>query len=251
MHFIEEVREASRNSGVFDPETFASPGTYAAALKAAGAGVAAVQAVSEGKARAAFCAVRPPGHHAEPEKAQGFCIFSNVAVAAKAARRRLGASRVLVVDWDVHHGNGTQRIFYDDPSVFYFSIHQFPLYPGSGTPDETGRGKGRGYTLNVPIPPNSPAQTWLRAFEHAIEKIEESDFTPDIVLISAGFDAYKDDPLSSQSLEPEAYGRMTRAVTGLARRTKSKGIVSMLEGGYNLTGLELGVKEHIAALAEL
>lgn len=244
---LEAVRRACEEERSFDFETFAFKGSWEAALRAVGGVRDAVARVLKGELKAAFVPTRPPGHHAEPDRAMGFCLFNNVAIGAKAALG-LGAGSVTIVDWDTHHGNGTQRVFYEEPRVFYFSIHQFPLYPGSGRPEETGRGDGRGFTLNVPVPPGLPPKDSVKAFGNAMGRL--SSFPTDIVVVSAGFDAHNLDPLSHQRLEGEHYKRMTEMVTTLAERVGAKGIVSALEGGYSLEGLEDGLSSHLKVLMD-
>jgi acetoin utilization deacetylase AcuC-like enzyme len=217
--------------------------TAPAARRAAGAVVQAVRDVAAGKQSLAFCAVRPPGHHAEPETAMGFCVFSNVAVAARAAQAA-GLSRVAVVDFDVHHGNGTQAAFETDPTLFLASIHQRPLYPGTGDPTETGVGN----IANGVVGPHSPREKWRAVFEGLMDKVDA--FAPDLILISAGFDAHVRDPLASQSLEAEDFAWATRAVASVARKHSRGRIVSSLEGGYDLEALGRSALAHVRALQE-
>jgi acetoin utilization deacetylase AcuC-like enzyme len=180
----------------------------------------AVDAVMEGRIRNAFCAVRPPGHHALKDRAMGFCFFNNVAIAAKYIQNKHRLAKVLIVDWDVHHGNGTQAIFYDDPTVFYFSTHQSPFYPGTGGADEKGEGKGWGFTLNVPLPAGSGDADYAKAFEEKL-KPAAAAFQPDFVLISAGFDAARGDLLGRMDLTPEGYAQLTRIVKAIAQQDKA------------------------------
>ena len=208
-HIEEVVREGL---GYLDPDTMVSGDSLEAALRGAGAACQAVDLIIEGAARNAFVPVRPPGHHATPERAMGFCLFNNVGVAARYAQKRYKEiERVAILDWDVHHGNGTQGIFYDDPSIFYFSMHQYPWYPGTGSRGETGQGRGRGYTLNVPLRALTPTSDQRRAFDSAIEEIA-AKFTPDLIIISAGFDAHADDPLGQLLLTDDDFVHMTRVV---------------------------------------
>jgi acetoin utilization deacetylase AcuC-like enzyme len=244
--FVDRVLAAGPESGVraLDADTLLSPGSVRAARLAAGAVVAAVEAVAAGEAERAFCAVRPPGHHAEPDQAMGFCLFSNVAVAARAAQA-LGLQRVAVVDFDVHHGNGTQAAFEQDPSLFLASIHQSPLYPGTGDESETGVGN----IVNAPVPPHAPRELWRRRFEERLMPALDA-FAPDLILISAGFDAHRRDPLAHQSLEEADYAWATRAVVEVARSSCRGRVVSTLEGGYDLEALGRSAAAHARALGE-
>ena len=233
-----------------DADTTISMQSFDAALYAAGGAVAGVDAVMSGEVKNAFVAVRPPGHHATAEHAMGFCIFNNVAVAARHAQNNYKEiDRVVIIDWDVHHGNGTQGIFFDDPSVHFFSMHQYPWYPGSGSWGETGHGRGLGYTKNVPVKANTSAFEQMRMFEAAIEDIDKK-FRPDLILISAGFDAHRTDPLGQLMLEDTDFVSMTRTVMQWADNVCEGRIVSCLEGGYNLETLGQTVKSHVMALAQ-
>ncbi|OYT72553.1 MAG: histone deacetylase [Chloracidobacterium sp. CP2_5A] len=237
-----------RQRVALDPDTVVSSGSYEAALYAAGAALAAVEAVGRGGARRALAVIRPPGHHATASRAMGFCLFNNVAIAARHAQR-LGFERVLIVDWDVHHGNGTQEIFYADPSVFFFSTHQFPHYPGTGSQWERGAGAGEGYTLNIPLAAGTSAAAHRQAFEAGLAAITDR-FRPDFVLISAGFDAHADDPLGNLNLTDADFAHLTRLVKDVADTYCAGRLVSVLEGGYNLTALPGAVCRHAAALAD-
>jgi acetoin utilization deacetylase AcuC-like enzyme len=233
-----------------DADTVISMQSFDAALFAAGGAIAGVDAVMKGTTKNAFVAVRPPGHHATAEHAMGFCIFNNVAVAARYAQNNYKeVERVAVIDWDVHHGNGTQGIFYDDPSVFFFSMHQYPWYPGTGSRGETGFGRGLGKTMNVPVKANTPAAEQKRMFEASLDDIS-AKFKPDLIFISAGFDAHLDDPLGQLRLEDPDFMSMTRSVMQWAEDVCGGRVVSCLEGGYNLETLGQTVKNHVAALAE-
>lgn len=230
-----------------DLDTAISAESFEVARLAAGGAVTAVDQVFSGGARNAFVFARPPGHHASSNRAMGFCLFNNAAIAARYAQARHGAERVLIVDWDVHHGNGTQDIFYKDPSVFFFSAHQYPYYPGTGSATETGEGRGEGTTLNIPLRAATPARTHREAFSDALAAIEKL-FPPDLVIISAGFDSRRGDPLGGLLLEDGDFREMTKEVMGMAERHSSARVVSILEGGYNLETLGETVKTHVAAL---
>ncbi|MFN7111394.1 MAG: histone deacetylase family protein [Brevundimonas sp.] len=244
--YVARLLEASPTQGLnrLDADTVLSPGSVPAARLAAGAAIDAVRAVARGETDRAFAAVRPPGHHAEPDRAMGFCLFSSVAVAARVAQAE-GMARVAVVDFDVHHGNGTQAAFQDDDSLFLASIHQMPLYPGTGAAAETGVGN----IVNAPVAPHVAREAWRATFAGGLMQALES-FRPDLILISAGFDAHRRDPLAHQSLEAEDFAWATRAVLEVARRTCSGKVVSALEGGYDLEGLGRSAVAHVAALGE-
>jgi acetoin utilization deacetylase AcuC-like enzyme len=249
VRHVQEVCEGGYDY-LDSPDTPVSPRSYHAALLAAGGGLAAVDAVMAGRIDNAFCAVRPPGHHAERAMAMGFCLFNNVAVGVRHLQEVHGLSKVLVVDWDVHHGNATQHTFEDDENVFYFSVHQWPLYPGTGARSERGAGAGRGTTLNVPMGPGSGDEEYLRAMRNELMPAAER-FDPQFVLLSAGFDAHQDDPLSATRVTSSGYGQMTRCVLQIASRCCRGRVVSMLEGGYHLPALVESVLEHVAALMDL
>jgi acetoin utilization deacetylase AcuC-like enzyme len=230
-------------------DTDITPNSYEIAARAAGGVLAAVDAVFERRARNAFCAVRPPGHHANAGRGMGFCLFNNAALAARYARRRYSAERVLIVDWDVHHGNGTQDLFYSDPAVFFFSTHQWPLYPGTGRADETGEGAGKGATMNFPFPAGSGRKEILGAVQNSLTPAMQR-FRPDFVVISAGFDSRVDDLLGRFTLTDRDFADLTAAVMEIADRHAGGRIVSTLEGGYNLRGLGSAAAEHVKALQQ-
>ena len=230
-------------------DTDITDASYEAALLAAGGALAAVDAVMARQAKNAFCLVRPPGHHATPDRGMGFCLFNNAAIAARYAQATHGIARVLIVDWDVHHGNGTQDIFYADKTVFYFSTHQWPLYPGTGSPREIGIGDGAGTTLNCPFPRGAGRREILGAFETVLARAQAA-FKPELVIISAGFDSRIDDPLGGFRLTDQDFADLTHVMTTLADDTASGRVISVLEGGYNLTGLGKAATAHIKALMQ-
>jgi acetoin utilization deacetylase AcuC-like enzyme len=242
--------EASQRIVSIDPDTKVSGASWDAAVGSAGTTIEAARSVARGDIANAFVAARPPGHHATPDRAMGFCLFNNVAVAARALQAEGLADRVLILDWDVHHGNGTQDAFYSDPSVYFVSLHQWPHYPGTGSAEETGVGDGRGTTLNVPLAAGTPRETHRAAFEGAVDRAL-SDFTPDFVLVSAGFDCMAGDPLGGLLLEPYDLYRMTRTVLDVAARSCERRVVAVLEGGYDPKRLGAGAVAVIRALAGL
>ena len=249
--YVERVRKSCQaGTGYVDTtDTPVSRGSYEVALNAVGGVQSAIDAVMDGTIRNAFCAVRPPGHHALKDKAMGFCLFNNVAIAAKYLQKRHKLGRVLIVDWDVHHGNGTQAIFYDDSTVFYFSTHQSPFYPGTGGAEEKGVGKGLGFTRNVPLAAGCGDAEYKKAFLEEL-KPAAAAFKPDFVLVSAGFDAAKDDLLGRMKVTPEGFAELTRIVKGIAEQYCQGRLVTILEGGYNLESLAASVEAHVRVLLQ-
>jgi acetoin utilization deacetylase AcuC-like enzyme len=243
-------RVVSEGTGYLDGDTVVSMRSMDAALYGAGAACQAIDLIMRGEVSNAFVPVRPPGHHATAERAMGFCLFNNVAVAARYAQNHYAEiERVAILDWDVHHGNGTQGVFYDDPSVFFFSTHQYPWYPGTGSRGENGVGRGVGSTLNVPLRALTPAGEQKRMFEAALEEIS-GKFKPDLIIISAGFDSHQGDPLGQLLLEDEDFVSLTRTVKDWAKQACGGRIVSCLEGGYNLQTLGETVRAHVAELSQ-
>jgi acetoin utilization deacetylase AcuC-like enzyme len=243
--FMETVLAAVPKQGRagLDPDIILSPGSGQAALRAAGALILGVDAVMAGTARNVFCAVRPPGHHAEPDRAMGFCLFNSVAVAARHAQSRHGLARIAMVDFDVHHGNGTQAVAEKDASLFYASSHQYPLYPGTGAAEETGLGN----VVNTPLASGSDGRIFRRAFEREILPALDA-FAPDLLLVSAGFDAHRADPLAGLELEESDFAWVTARLAECADRHCGGKLVSALEGGYDLKALGASAAAHVAAL---
>ncbi|HEY2844131.1 MAG TPA: histone deacetylase [Bryobacteraceae bacterium] len=248
--YIEGVKRdiASGARELSTGDTAIGPKSWSVALDAAGGLMHAVDMVVQKKALNAFAAVRPPGHHARPGQGMGFCIFNNVAIAARYAQRKHGIERVLIADWDVHHGNGTQDIFYGDGSVFFFSTHQSPWYPGTGAAQETGEGAGKGCTLNCPFPAGSGRREILGVFQQRLMRAAE-EFKPDLLLTSAGFDSRLGDPLGQFTLTDQDFVDLTAVVMAIADKHCSGRLVSVLEGGYDLAGLAAGATAHVQTLA--
>jgi acetoin utilization deacetylase AcuC-like enzyme len=247
--YVDKVREMSEHGGgSFDPDTVASPGSYRAALHAAGGACALVESLVAGDAPVGFSGMRPPGHHAEPRVAMGFCLFNNVAVAARHALDALGVERVLVFDWDVHHGNGTNDIFHTSPEVLFASIHQWPWYPGTGPLSDVGSGAGEGYSINLPAPSGSGDETWLSLVEHLVVPAARA-FEPQLVLVSAGFDAHRSDPLGSCRLDEGSFAEMARWMRSLGDSLGAP-VGAVLEGGYDLGALARSTVATLEALRD-
>lgn len=244
---IETIKEMSlAGGGSIDPDTFIGEASYRAALHAAGGACEMTRALMARAARVGFCGVRPSGHHAESDRAMGFCLFNNVAIAGELAIRELGAQRVFIFDWDVHHGNGTAEAFRRRPDVLFASIHESGIYPGTGMLGDAGSGPGEGFTINLPVPAGSEQDLWLSLLEHVVLPAAES-FDPDLILISAGFDAHRDDPLAGARLRASSFAEMARHVRDLAAKLDIP-LGAVLEGGYEPAALAASVKETLAAL---
>ncbi len=240
-------RVAESGGGHLDMDTALSRSSYDAALRAAGALLESVDRILSGDIGRAFCLVRPPGHHALPSRGMGFCLFNNVAIAAKYAVSKKGLERVMIIDWDAHHGNGTQDIFYEDPSVLYVSLHQYPHYPGTGWVDEIGSGQARGTTINFPFPPGTGEDVYLKAFEEVIIPVGKQ-FNPDFVMISAGYDGHALDLLCSMGLVDSSYRKMTDMIVEMANECCGGKILVTLEGGYNLEAQARSIVQTISGL---
>jgi acetoin utilization deacetylase AcuC-like enzyme len=245
-HYVEEIRHLAPSSGVIyiDGDTSMSPGTWEAVMRGVGGAVAAIDAVMSGAQNNAFLAVRPPGHHAETSRAMGFCFFDNAAIAARHAQRKYGISRAAIVDFDVHHGNGTQEIFWADPTVMYCSTHQMPLFPGTGAKGERGE---HDTIVNAPLAADDGSAKFRSAFENVILP-QLRKFSPELIVVSAGFDAHYRDPLASLNLQAEDFGWVTRKLMDIADSSADGRMVSVLEGGYDLQGLQESVGAHVSAL---
>ncbi|MGH7176238.1 MAG: histone deacetylase family protein [Tepidisphaeraceae bacterium] len=249
--YIDRVRHVCEiGGGILDQgDTPVCQSSYEIAMLSAGCAITATESVLRGDVRRAFCASRPPGHHAEADRAMGFCLFNNIAIAARLAQRDHGVGRIAIVDFDVHHGNGTQAVFEDDPSVLFISLHQHPrtCYPGTGYERETGVGAGSGFTLNIPMQPGCDDDDYVHALDQrVIPKL--GSFKPDLLMISAGFDAHRDDPLAQMNLSEEAFEQMTRKLVEVANKYCGGRVVSVLEGGYNLKALGRSVVRHLIGL---
>jgi acetoin utilization deacetylase AcuC-like enzyme len=232
-----------------DADTSTCPVSFDAAVRASGSMLSSIDSVLDGEAERAFPLVRPPGHHAESDRAMGFCLFNHIAVGGAYLTKIKGLNRVIIVDWDLHHGNGTQHTFYDTPNVLYFSTHQYPFYPGSGASSEQGQGEGTGYTVNVPLPPGMGDGEYVKIFNEILGPITDQ-YKPEFILVSAGFDTFYDDPLGGMKVTPEGFAKMTRFLTDTAQKHCGGKIVFILEGGYNLDGLWISTKEVIEELLD-
>jgi acetoin utilization deacetylase AcuC-like enzyme len=248
LDYVKEVEEfARKHGGYIEVDTVVSPRSYDVALNAAGAVCDAVERVVRGEDRHALCLTRPPGHHALPASAMGFCLFNHIAIGARVAVRELQIDRVLIVDWDVHHGNGTQDTFWEDPQIAFLSIHRFPFYPGTGDADETGAGAALGTKKNLPVRFGTSRQEYLRRFTAELESFADR-IKPQLVLISAGFDAHRLDPIGSLGLELADFVQLSQVVLGVANTHAHGRVVSVLEGGYNVDVLPLCVEAHLRVL---
>jgi acetoin utilization deacetylase AcuC-like enzyme len=246
--YVELVRQLSARSQAFDVDTPTSPGSYEAALRAAGGACALVESLLSGGERAGFSCLRPPGHHAEAATAMGFCLFGNVAIAARHALDALGAERILVLDWDVHHGNGTNALFHDSRELLFVSIHQFPFWPGTGPLTDVGEGEGEGYAINLPVPAGTGEAAFMSLVEHLVVPVARR-YGPDLILISAGYDAHRDDPLGGLTLDTSSYGALSSQMRVLGEELGAPvGVV--LEGGYDLRALASSVAATMDALTD-
>lgn len=250
-HAAQLVRQvaatAGKSHGFLDADTHTSAESFSAACLAVGALIDGIHRLDQGEIDNAFCLVRPPGHHAEFDRSMGFCLFNNVAIAAKWARKELGTERIMIVDWDLHHGNGTQNSFYDTDKVLFCSTHQYPFYPGSGTVLQSGKGKGEGFTVNVPLAGGQGDNEYARIFNELFTPIARL-YRPELILVSCGFDIYDGDPLGAMHVTPAGFGYMTRVMRELAEELCGGKLLITLEGGYNLTGMRDGA---LSVLAEL
>ncbi len=238
---------ADKDYTMLDPDTYACAKSYETAKLATGGVLAAVDEVLAGRVNNAFAFIRPPGHHAETNRAMGFCIFNNVAVATSYAIQKYKIQRALIIDWDLHHGNGTQHSFEGRPDVLYFSTHQFPYYPGTGYVNEIGHGEGKGFTVNVPLAPGPGDGEFMRIFEEILEPVALA-YKPDLVLVSAGFDIYYEDPLGGMQVTPEGFANLARIILEFAQKTCQGKVVFVLEGGYHLEGLRDSVRAVLKTL---
>jgi acetoin utilization deacetylase AcuC-like enzyme len=248
--YIDRVKElCDSGGGHLDGDTPVSARSYEVALLAAGGVISAARAVAQGEVDNAFCAVRPPGHHAERDHGMGFCLFNNVAVAARFLQKEQDRAKIAILDWDVHHGNGTQWAFYDDPTVLYASVHQYPFYPGTGAASQTGEGAGVGYTLNVPMSGSCGDGEYLSILDETVVPAIRQ-FGPDFFLLSAGFDPHRADPIGGMNVTTEGFAEMTRRMKAVAEETCGGRLVSVLEGGYDLDALAESVVAHLSVLLD-
>ncbi|MCR4321433.1 MAG: histone deacetylase [Candidatus Brocadiaceae bacterium] len=249
--YIETIKQTANTCGGWlDGDTIVSGASYDAAVHAAGAPLTAIDLIMKGEDKNGFCLVRPPGHHATPARGMGFCLFNNVAIAAKYLQLKYHLEKILIVDWDVHHGNGTQDAFYNDPTVLYFSMHRYPFYPGSGRKEEDGQGKGKGFNINMPLSLDTMPDRYIEIFTDVIEQ-RVNQFVPEFIIISAGFDIYKKDPIGGLNMEIKDFGTLTEIVMKSAERHCNGRIVSCLEGGYHLSDLPLCIEAHLKALFQV
>jgi len=249
QEYIEQIKESAGQARVYlDPDTSTSPRSYEVARLAAGGLLEAADKIMAGGVQGVFALVRPPGHHAEASQAKGFCIFNNVAIAAQYLVEKWGLRRILIVDWDLHHGNGTQNAFYSRADILFFSTHQFPYYPGSGHWSEIGEGKGKGFTVNVPLEPEKTDDDFLFIYRRLLSPISAA-FKPEFILVSAGFDIFAGDPLGGMEVTARGFGAMTHELTDLAKDTAKGRLLLTLEGGYNLFGLQDGVRSVLLTLS--
>jgi acetoin utilization deacetylase AcuC-like enzyme len=247
--YLDELEQLRGGHAALDDDTFLGPRSVEAAYRAAGGGLALVDALLDGHASLGLALVRPPGHHATPDRGMGFCLLNNVATAAAHARSR-GVRRVAILDWDVHHGNGTEAAFLHDPSVLFVSVHQHPFYPGTGSASDRGHGEGEGYTVNVPLSTGGDDATYARVFDRLVGPVLDA-YAPELVLVSAGFDAHARDPLAGMALSANGFAAMSHVVRDIAARHASGRIGVFLEGGYDLEGLETSLLSTLLALAGL
>ncbi len=248
--YIESIRETAHHPRVYlDPDTSTCPRSYEVARLAVGGLIEAAGRIMAGHLDNAFALVRPPGHHAEASQARGFCIFNNIAIAAEHLIQQHALRRLLIVDWDLHHGNGTQHAFYGRDDVLYFSVHQFPHYPGTGYWNEVGNGKGEGFTINVPLAPGKTDEDYLFIFDRLLAPVA-AEFKPEFILVSAGFDIFAGDPLGGMMVSPAGFSALTHILLRLAQEFASGRLLLSLEGGYNLRGLEEGVRNVLFTLKE-
>ena len=248
-HYDKMASTRGKPKVFLDADTSTCAVSFDAAVRAGGGMLSSIDSVLAGEVDRAFPLVRPPGHHAEADRAMGFCLFNNVAVGGAYLTDVKGLERVLIVDWDIHHGNGTQHMFYDTSRVLYFSTHQYPYYPGTGGPSETGNGEGEGYTVNVPLPPGMGDNEFIKIFNEILGPVTDQ-YKPEFILVSAGFDTFYDDPLGGMKVTPEGFAKMTRFLTDAAEKHSGGKIVFILEGGYNLDGLWISTKEVLEELLD-